>query len=187
MVSANDKYSLTLQGLAKHGRQWDEIVPLSCLADVSFGDMDIASPLFGDMHWQGSLTPKDGRFVLSGMWRMQVPRRCGRCNVEFAHPMQSEVLVEYVLGQPKPSNAQEEELAAEDCVLEVLEAPGVINMLDVLREQFWLAWQPVAVCDTHCKGLCLQCGADLNAGDCGCKEETPDNPFAALKNLKFDA
>jgi len=62
-----------------------------------------------------------------------------------------------------------------------------LNMLDVLREQFWLAWTPMAVCSEDCKGLCLQCGTDLNHGECNCHEKVKDNPFAALKDLKFDA
>jgi len=187
MKSEEDQYSLTLQGLAKQGRQWDETVPLKLLADTSFGDMDTDSPLFGDMQWQGSLEPQDGQFVLSGAWHMQVPRRCGRCNMLFSQPMQSEVYVVYMLGKPEKKPGKEEELSADDCMVELLEAPGKLNMLDVLREQFWLAWQPMAVCSEECKGLCLQCGTNLNEEQCVCSSEARDNPFAALKNLKFDA
>ncbi|MCL2526454.1 MAG: DUF177 domain-containing protein [Coriobacteriia bacterium] len=38
--------------------------------------------------------------------------------------------------------------------------------------------------DEDCQGLCMQCGADLNKGDCGC-DDAPDasHPLAGLKDL----
>jgi len=187
MQSQKDKFSLTLQGLAKSGRQWDVVIPLALLADVSFGDLDVKSPLFSDMQWKGSLEPVAGQFVLAGAWQMSVPRRCGRCNVEFASNMKADVHMVYELGQQRGDFAAEEELNAEDCEQELLPAPGELNMVDVLREQFWLAWQPMVVCSKDCKGLCLQCGVDLNRDTCDCHGQVKENPFAALKDFKFDA
>jgi len=187
MASQKDRFSLTLQSLAKSGRQWNEVVPLSLLADVSFGDMDVHSPFFSGMTWQGSLQPTVGQFVLTGNWKMTVPRRCGRCNKEFASDLQSDVHTVFVLGSSKHEDASEVELTEESCEQDVLDAPGELNMLDVLREQFWLAWQPMAVCSEGCKGLCLQCGVDLNHEECECHGKVKDNPFAALKDFKFDA
>jgi len=37
-----------------------------------------------------------------------------------------------------------------------------------------------------CRGLCSRCGADLNAGDCDCRQEVFNIKFAALKNVKLD-
>ncbi|MDQ6981178.1 MAG: DUF177 domain-containing protein [Ghiorsea sp.] len=185
-MSQKDKFNLTLQGLASSGRQWDEAVPLALLADVSFGDLNVKSPLFSDMLWKGSLKSEAGQFVLAGAWQMDVPRRCGRCNVEFALAMQADVHVIYELGKARDL-AEEEELNAEDCEQEVLASPGELDMLNVLREQFWLAWQPMVVCSEDCKGLCLQCGVDLNHDECDCHGQVKENSFAALKDFKFDA
>lgn len=187
MESQKDKFSLTLQGLASSGRQWDENVPFRLLADVSFGEMNIKSPFFSDMSWKGSLQPVAGQFVLTGSWQMNVPRRCARCSIEFASTVKSDVYTVYALGQGEQEFSAEEELDEAACDQEVLAAPGELNMLDVLREQFWLAWQPMAVCSEDCKGLCLQCGVDLNHGSCDCHGKIKENPFAALKDFKFDA
>ncbi len=187
MESHKDRFNLTLQGLAKSGRQWDEKVSYRLLADVTFGDLDIESPLFSDMSWKGSLEPVAGQFVLTGSWQMTVPRRCGRCNVEFGCEMHSDVHAVYILGRDERDKASEEELDEVSCEQEVLPSPGELNMLDVLREQFWLAWQPMVVCSEACKGLCLQCGIDLNHGECECHGKVKENPFAALKDFKFDA
>ncbi|MDX8387544.1 MAG: DUF177 domain-containing protein [Ghiorsea sp.] len=187
MESRKDRFSLTLQGLAKSGRQWDEKVSFALLADITFGDMDIKSPLFSDMQWKGSLEPFANQFVLAGDWQMTVPRKCGRCSNEFACDMHSDVHTTFVLGKPDQDKAAEEEQSETSCEEEVLASPGELNMLEVLREQFWLTWQPMVVCSEDCKGLCLDCGVNLNHETCDCHGKVKDNPFAALKDFKFDA
>lgn len=42
-----------------------------------------------------------------------------------------------------------------------------------------------AVCDPGCKGLCLNCGANLNTSSCSCKKQrVKENSFGPLRNLK---
>ncbi len=186
MKSQVDKFNLILQSVAKSGRQWDEVVPLMLLADESFESLHMESPFFGDMLWQGNIEPLREQFVLTGSWTMSAPRQCGRCNIEFAAEMRGNIDITYALGKQADGEEQAElELAGDEP--EVLEAPGALNVLDVLREHFWLMWQPMVVCSEDCKGLCLQCGVDLNAGACDCHASVKENPFAALKGFKFDA
>lgn len=46
---------------------------------------------------------------------------------------------------------------------------------------------PVKVlCRPDCKGICMQCGADLNEGKCGCDTFIPDPRMARIKDI-FDA
>jgi len=183
--SHRDKFNLTLQGLAKSGRQWNECVTLAELADGSFADLDTKSPLFGDMQWQGELLPLGDLFVLTGSWKMNIPRKCGRCTVDFASTMSGEVDVAYRIDSANEEIEQAElQLSGDEAESLV---SGELNVLDVLREHFWLAWQPLAVCSEDCKGLCLLCGVDLNKGSCDCHKKSKENVFAALKDFKFDA
>lgn len=39
------------------------------------------------------------------------------------------------------------------------------------------------LCDVNCKGLCLNCGVDLNKESCDCVKENIDPRFEKLKNL----
>ncbi|HHW66788.1 MAG: hypothetical protein PWP07_2626 [Epulopiscium sp.] len=43
------------------------------------------------------------------------------------------------------------------------------------------------VCDTQCKGLCSQCGQNLNEGTCDCNQNEYDPRFAVLKTLFKDS
>jgi uncharacterized protein len=55
---------------------------------------------------------------------------------------------------------------------------------DVLREQVLLAVPLKAICRQDCKGLCPQCGANLNVAQCSCAEPVEDPRWAALKDLR---
>ena len=43
---------------------------------------------------------------------------------------------------------------------------------------------PVKVlCKPGCKGICKQCGHNLNEGECGCDTFVPDPRMAAIKDI----
>lgn len=52
-----------------------------------------------------------------------------------------------------------------------------------MREELLLHVPAFPVCDEGCRGLCAQCGADLNKGSCDCATGERPNPWAALDSL----
>jgi len=42
------------------------------------------------------------------------------------------------------------------------------------------------LCSESCKGLCSECGADLNIGDCGCEHGEVNLKMSALKKIVID-
>ena len=52
-----------------------------------------------------------------------------------------------------------------------------------MREDLLLYIPAFPVCGERCKGLCAQCGADLNKGPCKCEKQERPNPWSALDNL----
>ena len=61
-----------------------------------------------------------------------------------------------------------------------------INLQQGIQEQVVMALPVQPLCGRNCKGLCPQCGSDLNLKDCKCEREVNSNKFAVLKNLKLD-
>ena len=59
----------------------------------------------------------------------------------------------------------------------------VIDLGEVMREQFFLALPMKPLCRPDCKGLCPICGANRNRQQCECREEWVDPRLAGLKNL----
>jgi uncharacterized protein len=55
---------------------------------------------------------------------------------------------------------------------------------DVLREQVLLATPVRALCREDCKGLCPQCGLNLNVEQCHCEPHLRDPRWDALNEIK---
>jgi DUF177 domain-containing protein len=80
-----------------------------------------------------------------------------------------------------------EEPPAEGAADEDLHSAYVEDMrLDVdawARDAIAEAVPPTILCRDDCAGLCPACGADRNAGDCGCVAEEADPRWDALRGL----
>lgn len=75
-----------------------------------------------------------------------------------------------------------EELQGEDSDEIVLLEAGKVDAGDLARTAFILGMDTRCLCSEDCKGLCPRCGANLNDGPCGCKQEG-DPRLAVLAKL----
>lgn len=58
-----------------------------------------------------------------------------------------------------------------------------IELGDYIWETFVTALPVSVLCRDDCRGLCSNCGANLNNGSCNCHAEDGDPRFSILKNL----
>ena len=78
--------------------------------------------------------------------------------------------------------AEEVSISEADTEIGYYEGEGLL-LEDVLREQVLLASPVKLVCREDCKGLCPQCGTNLNTATCSCQQ--PGDPrWAALSELR---
>ena len=59
----------------------------------------------------------------------------------------------------------------------------VLGFTEIAQTGFFMNVPGKFLCSEDCKGLCPQCGADLNEGDCGCDNEVIDPRWEALKKI----
>lgn len=62
-----------------------------------------------------------------------------------------------------------------------------IDLNEILREQYYLALPMKPLCDEACRGLCPQCGINLNTGTCDCSVRWEDPRLAALQQFKRES
>jgi uncharacterized protein len=60
---------------------------------------------------------------------------------------------------------------------------GWLDLSPLLREQVWIAMPMKPLCDPGCKGLCPQCGVNLNFESCTCDRVRTDPRLSLLKDL----
>lgn len=58
-----------------------------------------------------------------------------------------------------------------------------MDITDVIRENILLAKPLKSVCSENCRGLCPECGANLNISTCGCNPSKIDPRLAVLGKL----
>lgn len=69
----------------------------------------------------------------------------------------------------------------------VPEGTQMVDLTEDIREDILVNLEPFPLCSPTCKGLCPQCGRNLNEGPCSCKPASgkPGN-WSELDKLKLD-
>ncbi len=106
---------------------------------------------------------------------------CARCLTSVPTPLETSF---DLIFRPGGIDAESGEHAITEDETEIgyYEKSG-LPLEDVVREQVLLTLPGRALCQEACKGLCPHCGADRNAGDCGCGETAGDPRWRALASI----
>ena len=68
---------------------------------------------------------------------------------------------------------------------EIQAGQEAVDLTDDIREEVLLNLPHYPVCRSDCKGLCPQCGHNLNNGPCNCTETQGDLRWSGLNDLKL--
>ncbi len=125
------------------------------------------------------------RVEITGSLQVTVGACCDRCCRPVQVPLAVEFFYQCIVGREPVVAGTETECRADDYDTVFLPGP-VIDLGALFREQIYLALPARTLCRRDCKGLCRQCGADLNETPCSCRQPELSGPFAALRQLKRD-
>ena len=122
-----------------------------------------------------------GVFRVTGyaVTRLQVD--CSRCLEGFELPVRAHFELRYVPQMAIADGAEREVL--EDDLTTAYHREGALDVIEMLREQFQLALPMKPLCAEACKGLCPECGTNLNRTTCRCESKWEDPRLASLKKL----
>lgn len=124
----------------------------------------------------------EAAYRVAGTVRTTLELDCGRCLEPFPLPVESPFELRYV-PRAEAAAAEPEREIAEDDLSTAFYADGVLDLMDLMREQFQLALPMKPLCAQSCRGLCPVCGGNLNRTDCGCRPVWADPRLAPLKSL----
>jgi uncharacterized protein len=125
---------------------------------------------------------------VEGTIETRVQLSCGRCLEAFTMVVANEFALTYTQQDPDAAaqfEPEDVELKADDFGLIQFQGE-TIDLQAGIQEQVVLAFPIRPLCAEDCKGLCQNCGANLNLGECGCDREIVNDGFAVLKNLRID-
>jgi len=118
----------------------------------------------------------EGRFYWQGKATTAIQGECRRCLTPVSVPLSLEIGALFTQDAEALDDPDSYAVAPDAMEIDVTRA---------VREELLLEAPRFAVCREDCKGLCPQCGKDLNAGPCGCAPATEARwqPLQALKDL----
>ncbi len=107
-----------------------------------------------------------------GDFKGSLPLTCGRCLSDFEQFLEWNFTELFAFTRDNMTDSGL--LMPED---------GYIDFEELLREYAILEIPISPICQSDCKGLCSECGENLNERDCGHKKNNNDSPFEILKDL----
>lgn len=118
--------------------------------------------------------------VFTGRIRGRLRGTCARCAEDFLCPLDAPF--DLVLTPRLPQAAEDGALSADDVALGFYEGEEV-DLGPLVCEQTLLALPTRPLCREDCRGLCPQCGANLNSNPCTCVTATSAPRLGALRTL----
>jgi len=118
-----------------------------------------------------------------GELKAELELDCCRCLKSFGQSLKKNFRLEY---WPDPEVKQEAERAVlnyKDLVVGFYHNDQ-LDLSAIVCEQIVLEIPMKLVCEKDCKGLCDQCGVDLNENECSCERRTIDPRLVALSSIK---
>jgi len=126
---------------------------------------------------------KDGsQFRLVGHVASSLTLACGRCLDDIVLPVD---LAFDLLYLPHKDNAGEAEVeVGDDGLTTAFYGNDEIDLGQLVLEQFYLAVPMKPLCRESCRGLCPECGTNLNTATCSCVREWTDPRLDGLRVLR---
>ena len=134
------------------------------------------------LNWNVLVSNTGGSLLVTGIVSGDAVTTCVRCLDPAEYRLEGEVEGYFTIPGSDVELTEEEQ---EEC------EPLNEDLTSLLVAALSLELPQTPLCDDDCKGLCSGCGANLNYEECTCdksevEEDFHENPFAVLKNLKFD-
>lgn len=128
---------------------------------------------------QLSVSPIGNDLRVQGKLSAPVRKTCDRCLIQFEEDIETDFEVLVVSYQSPLVETTETE------VLELSPGQLEVDLVPYIRDAIVVGQSMKNLCREDCKGLCPQCGKNLNQEDCSCSEKTTDERWSPLKEINF--
>jgi len=121
----------------------------------------------------GIISSDSDILILNAEIKVDLEMICSRCLDTFIYPIDIDIEERFTTNS---KSLEDEAIIVFDDVLDITQIveTSIISTLPIKR-----------VCKENCKGLCQECGCNLNSNTCSCNKEDVDIRFESLRGL-FD-
>ncbi len=148
------------------------------IAEIDQSDLDVR--ISSDIVFKGSLNPFSAGIMLDGTFESEIETQCARCLNPFNLRLSNSFKL---LLTKTPSDEEEDSERSRVDQVDCEQVTDIIDLTAILREQLILQIPLKMLCSDDCRGLCQQCGKNLNDGQCTCSTTPIDPRLLKLKQL----
>ena len=116
-----------------------------------------------------------GKALVEGTAQITLMMECDRC----LDPVPVKLELAFSREIASPDIADQAQLEENENILE----GGQLNIETLMNNEILMNLPDKVLCKPDCKGICKQCGQNLNEGECGCDDFVPDPRMAAIKDI----
>ncbi len=185
-----------VEQIPEEGLQLNESIGLELLTSLLSEDGDTGFRPTRPSRLNANLRKMRDAVLVRAQFTVQLTSPCKRCLADVV----TEIPIPFTLNlmnrasrdQDEESGGKQDEGSASAGSFGLEDADQdwfngkTIDFDPILREQLLLALPMHVVCREECKGLCSECGQDLNLKSCGCEQKVIDPRLAKLKYIKIN-
>ncbi|MFA5340967.1 MAG: DUF177 domain-containing protein [Clostridia bacterium] len=135
------------------------------------GGLDLVN-LLGDIHIEGDIYSNEGILNVTAHISGQLDAKCYRCLKEIVEPFSVDMEETF------------EHANSSESVDSYTYSGRILDISQAVIDSIYLNIPDRLLCEPECKGLCPECGCNLNEKECGCRKESGKNKgFSALRDL----
>jgi uncharacterized protein len=140
--------------------------------EFDYPSMQLEDVTFSPLKGKFKATRTSEGILIQGKYETTIEVECVRCLEPFQFVVFSEA--DELFYYPPSLSPEGEYVVHED---------GNADLGPLVRELTLLAMPMQPICQPDCKGLCHECGLNLNLGQCECEADNIDPRLRALKSL----
>ncbi|HKM01318.1 MAG: DUF177 domain-containing protein [Tissierellia bacterium] len=120
----------------------------------------------------GEIFKIEGSVIFTGTINYTFTDECARCLKEFGNVVESKFQALIVQHEDKESDE-----------IQLVMIDGIVKMDEPIKQLIYLSMPMKSLCKQDCKGICPNCGVNLNDEKCQCENDLTDPRFDELKDL----
>lgn len=139
--------------------------------DVAIEDPEHGIQLKEPVDVEGSVTNTGEGFLIQLKLRYEYQANCARCLESFSATQTVEVSEQFIADDPSDDEA-------------LFKFRGdIIDLEECITQHVWLTFPIKLLCREDCRGLCVNCGKNLNSQECQCTTDEINPHFEKLRTL----
>lgn len=170
----------------EHGKNELRIEGDAEVLDLDEGDIKLVCPVVVNLE----LDVFEENIRIDGVVRGEAEEECSRCLDSFRRQFEAEIHLYAAAGKGAERGSSRGRLDEEEEEEEYAEGGYLfhdgrqLDLRDEVRSAILLSSPLQPLCGPDCKGLCPECGANLNEGECSCEARPADPRWKGLEKLR---